>query len=954
MNDFEAIEAKLVDLEKWASEAFHAQAPTEIATHCRRAGEALAKVIILKKLPTHETKEALTQNFNAQIDLISRKQDPLIEDYLARAKVKQTLHLMRVYANPGPHDTLVTDADTNVTKYALGNVLSWFYLDFLDRPLPKSISSFDAYVLENTTKSDQNHTASAKALEIVQLCHPKKPVLVERPYIDSRRKISYEFVRIEVAQSVHLGFVFLKKSTLLAKTFEHIAVNQEVTGLANLTICTPHIYHHGKEVDRLNSLQEVVSHTFPAELSRITECHYVDNFVWDKCIAPIQHSSHHSVQEEQYFVDQGLFLAQGDDLFKLDDSLDYVRQLISASEVSSPINVILGTAGVGKTTFCEQAVSLVNSIDHKIAVYISATDLRNVESEAKINTISDLYRLFLRSTGAEFTGALDPENLELNLACGNIILVIDALDEIGSILKDRFNLEKFLESTVQLNESYHTCSVIITSRDYHAQKYSSISGVLVLYLCGFNEQSVKEYFLKRLGPQLDGQAHRQLSALPFTEEKSNRQIPLYLSLICDLVERREDDNEQFDSVGIRNSRFFVEGLPLDTLVYQILDREIEKQKLRISCDDYFELLSEIAMRVDGRIVKKDFDEYVSLLPSGGAGGSHERRQESFYISPFLNVDELNDVVALKYDFLRIWLRARKLITALIEGAPLYSFEGLLADMSDGTSMLLEEACQVVEKRQIDLVPLSRSSLSQLLKVAKEGQTTSSKVISLRKCISGLLYLLVESSRFTNRNEYSSLLVSVFETKNFEFFSVFGEFVPVDFSNLTVSNGWFEDYSEFSKCKFPNDRTVFYYCVFRGEVKYTGLNAPNRVFDSTCDLHDSLGKALAACKETEDEKLHKAKGDLYKVLKVGFQGGGFVWKSELVYKHVSLSTRVSENRFLDFLVDEGVLIKEDARGPAGFGYLVAKELRADGKELITNSIVKPKIAKVIKSLMKRFY
>jgi hypothetical protein len=783
MSNLEILERKLIDLEHWAIRAFSAKNPPDIAANCRKSGEALVKIIMFKALPEQDALNAERLKFNAQIDLVTRRSNPLIDEYVARAKLNSTLHLMRTFANPGAHDSELNAADAQIAKSALGSALSWLYPIFLDRAIPSCFLELDSANLIVPPSPDLARPESIRAREIVALCHPRKKIIKDIFSRKANKRVSYELVLVEVAKHVRLAFAFLRRSININNTLSDLAERHELEHASSLTICTPRVLHKGKPVDRLSGLREAVSSIFPPDWATTTECHYVDDFVWDNCLETVIADFKGEIQKEENFVDQELFLASDEDLPKLDDSLDYVRQLLSASEVQAPISVILGRAGVGKTTFCEQAVTLVNSHHRKIAVYISATDLRNAGSDVSVHSISDLYQLHLRSTATEFSGAVDSENLELNLACGNIVLIIDALDEIESILKDRFNLPSFIDSIVRLNETFRTCSVIITSRDYHKQRYASEPGVLVLHLCGFNERSVDTYFRKRLGPAVAQDAHRLLRSLPLGETKTNRQIPLYLSLIGDLAERPAGEETRFSAVGLSASANFVEGLPLDTLVYQILQREISKQSLGISCDDYFDLLAEVAKGLDGRMLLAEFDEFVELLLCTVEGSPAEHRHASFYISPFLEVRPGREVISLKYDFLRNWIIARRIAHIVVDHNSGAVPEDILAEMYDGSGMVLEELCRIIEKRTLDLSVFARHTISLLIRRLKSDDLGGSQTALIRRSISGLLNMIVRACGNRTRAEYSKIIEDAYNTRQIEYLSIFGDFVSLDFFQL---------------------------------------------------------------------------------------------------------------------------------------------------------------------------
>jgi hypothetical protein len=952
----EDLERKLLDLEEYAQRSFTESVPGDAATYCRKAAEALAKIVLYSVLPYNEANEVLRNPFAQQIDAITRGTNPIIPDYATRAKIRQTLHLLRTYSNPGAHDAPpLTETDAAVAKHALGALIWWAYADFLERDLPALYGKYRRYLpdLQRGTPSSAP-VFNTSGADIVRLCYPKQGKPVSHHYSIPKSKILYEYVTVDVAHGVSLAFIFLRKSSALQSSLSHYSKEHAAEAIASLTVCTPRVFDRGREVARLKTLTELIPQVLPSHVADRTKCCYIDDYVWDSCVANMDAFPELLIQDEKYFVDQELFLSPDSDSDKLDDSLQYLRQILKKSETTSPVTVILGRAGVGKTTFAEQAARLVNSADRKIAVYISATDLRDADPETAITTVPDLYKLYLNFTGLDLERTLEPDNFEVNVACGNLVVIIDALDEIESTLKDRFDLKLFLESAVHLNASYQNVTIIVTSRDFHAPRYSSIPGVLVLYLRGFNDRSVDAYFAKRLEPPRIAEAKRTLLNLPLAERASNRHIPLYLSLIGDLIDRDQAQVFPDEPTRAGSSKYFIRSTSVDILVSQIVDRELAKQSLGVSRDDYLDLLSEVAKRPRSVISKGEFDEFVDLLAPPSAPSNTEQGRTSYYISPFLTVNETQGTVSLKYGFLENWLKARILVSSLSGEAPLATLEYLLSGAYDGSAPFLDDATELAVALNLDVIAVSKAALQGF--VAKASSDTAGTVAGLqnRRCISGLLYFVFSAVQYTNRDDYAKVLMELYDSKTLAYLSIFGSFYPLDFSECTVTNGWFENYSGLKKSRFPTQGTAFYYCVFRGETDYEGLHASENVFDESCTLSDSLRVVLNSRDRNGAEKYELIKSDLYKTLKVGFQGGGFVWKSAVMYRKVTLSSRITLETFMNLLVDEGVVDRQEAKAKRGFGFCVSARFRHSAKQFIANGIVKSDIRQLINKLVSSVY
>ncbi|WP_414456437.1 NACHT domain-containing protein [Enterobacter hormaechei] len=185
-------------------------------------------------------------------------------------------------------------------------------------------------------------------------------------------------------------------------------------------------------------------------------------------------------------------------------SLDYVDSLIYDYRLDKkPLHVIFGQGGVGKTTFCEQAVQRINSKMNdglkKKAIFISSIDINddNLSTMSEISTIEDLYSLVFNS---DEDTKIEKNSLGLNISCGNLIIIIDGLDELISKLKDKFNVDGFFESIHNLNDTYSNCTIIITSREISLDKLDHQNSN-ILHLKGFDDSLIIKYL--DLPPRLD-------------------------------------------------------------------------------------------------------------------------------------------------------------------------------------------------------------------------------------------------------------------------------------------------------------------------------------------------------------------------------------------------------------------------------------------------------------------
>ena len=970
---------KLPDLTKWALQTFEDTVPEDILNNARKSGEALCKTVLLKHygdetgikiirgqvkrdgsiIPARNPKEL---NFETLINHVVTDENDyiIIKNRNIRSKTRSNLSVIQAYANPASHDSNSSESrsdlgDARVAKFILTELIIWLYEEYLGEPLPELLVQHVSAARSKYVEGDEkgNCYEDLRGLDIVKLCYPRQKIVVETNYSDTRRKISYEFIAVEVARNNIIGHLFVKGKITIDNTLQHFIENLKVE-LSSLKLCSPRIMNSetGKQIDRMRGIKEKFTDLANEQLHARTEYFLIDDFVWQYCLSQDAEKLNLHVDQEQYFIDQELFQIKDKERIQPQPSLSFVEELLESSEKRNPINIIVGRGGVGKTTFCEQAVSLINSRHQRKALLISSTDLRNVPPDSEVSSVTDLYRLFaLEVKHTEANDVLEPNNLEINISCGNIILIIDGLDEIESTLGSNFNLDHFLKSAISLNEAHRRCSIVITSRDYYLDRYVQRDSVNKFELLGFSSELVDKYLEKRLSSSSQiKKARRYIAGFHIAE--NDRHTPLYLALISDLLEREElfEDEPNFE---LSESDYYHHCFPLDNLVYQLLRREIVKQSLDITCDEYFKLIAEISVEHKGSISKKDLNEYIEYSFSFEATAHNEsEKYKQIYVSPILAVGENSQTFRIKYDFMEIWIQARLFFFNYKNGNCPNSMQNLFAELYDGSSPLLEELLRMKAAIQFEYLEKGKNMLKELIKIYRSSQDNR-QIYLARKSISGLLYFCLSENTGKNKSDNSDILIHLFGTNRLSNVCIFGKFFPLDFTTIEVHEGWFERYESFDKCKFPENEGVFYDSTFKDINPKINMASNTKLFDN-CRLSDELKRAVVDGKGSIGNLYSRIRDDLTRILKVGFSRNRFSWKSHGIYKTEASPKDFPLDKYLKFLMIKGVLIKILNKSGSGHGFEVSEHFKDSAKNLITNSIVKPQMEIIIREAMKEFY
>ncbi|PZV19075.1 MAG: hypothetical protein DCF20_03310 [Pseudanabaena sp.] len=403
---------KIKELNKWVLQAFEDTVVEDILNNSRKAGEALCKAVILHHYDEVKGSKIIEGQEKANgtlinpryrnklelfglIEVVTHEQD---EDYVVvknkslRNKIKYYLGIIRSHGNPASHDTDSPNDSSNledvkITKVVLVRLISWFYREYIKEPVPQRILPYISEIESSyvDTNKETRSYEDVRGLDIVKIYYPKQKVVLQEKVDDTQKRISYEFVTVEVSSSLLIGYVFVKKNISMSVTLQQF-IDGLTLNLASLTICSPRVVNpdNGREINRIANLQDKFEEIADKNLSKITEYFYIDDFIWKYCLSGYARLLDLNLDSEQYFVDQELFQLEDDQQIGLQPSLQHVKQLISSPEKQRPVNIIVGRAGVGKTTFCEQVVRLVNGLDKKRALLISSTDLRNANADFTI------------------------------------------------------------------------------------------------------------------------------------------------------------------------------------------------------------------------------------------------------------------------------------------------------------------------------------------------------------------------------------------------------------------------------------------------------------------------------------------------------------------------------------------------------------------------------------------
>ncbi|NHN90849.1 NACHT domain-containing protein [Acetobacter sicerae] len=788
-----------------------------------------------------------------------------------------------------------------------------------------------------------------RAEDVVKIKFPKQKVFTKEKEVDSFSKIYYDYIVTEI-EGVELGYLFLRTNSSLEKSIDSFNVKIKESMPYKLTIITPRVYNSlGKEIDRKKSINSIYINSISKQKIsydfRKVNIEYFDDFLWENCLPTEMRTLPSSSQHREYIIPQKISKLENDDSSHKDEATrTYIRRLLDNSESCAPLQIIVGPAGIGKTTFCDDVARYIDEHKHKRGLLLSATDFRDIEDLPLIESVSDLYTLAVKR-GFFDTYEMENLNFEINLGCGNLVLLIDGFDEIESHLGALLNFSKFIDSLIQLDENFRKVLVILTVRDYEIQRFRYFHQIDIYRLKGFSNDDAHKYFKEKIPDNAIPQAKKLLET--FQEGNNfnslnNNIIPLYVSLICDFLLENTNATGKFPDHTDSIHSYFLKT-SLDILIINIIDREVAKQSLgEIGRDEFFAILIAIIAEPLSQTTR------AKLVDVMGACVSNPNLAlvDNFGKVPFVRTE--GELVSFRYDSLTFFFKSRLLARQIRNGTfqshPDVEF---FSEGYQGDGPLFDELRKILDPEDFSM---SQNTFQwfQGLRLSYRNSKGSPKEDSHIKAISAFLYWAGKTC--PDKNDRTKVNNFLFNGDDWENFCIIGQYYPLNLRSKKVFDSYIENYTNIVSCEHLVGEIIFYYT----NVKFDDRSIPDRldktIFDDTCTFSDNVSYAFSAKDQSDANNYNAVRDNLYKIIKVGFRANHFNWKSQNIYRKVTIIGRISLEDYIGILISHGVLLEEESHSKTEKGYVIADKWKGDARKLIEEKRVTGKMGKIISNIL----
>ncbi|MBK3455012.1 NACHT domain-containing protein [Pseudomonas sp. MF6754] len=601
--------------------------------------------------------------------------------------------------------------------------------------------------------------------------------------------------------------------------------------------------------------------------------------------------------------------------------------------ISNPLMVIKGYGGIGKTTLVKQFLDYVYDTRTDTGIlFIDSNEIsdelvRIARSDHKIDDIYDFYLAQMKKE--EFDGkGFSKDLLRLSVDNGNLLIVLDGIDEVIAKLGSQFDITSFITS---ISTSYSTnlerAKVIITCRDYFWDTLQDQIKVEEITLEPFNEKLAETFFAKYFVNDASKIAKAMHMAAEFRlSEKSEDSDLIYIPYVLDMVAYLIKQRAEFGDDEIHHSKkakLLSSKIPNDFLVLSVCEREVKKLG-SFDIDDQVDFLINLSLTETKYVT----DYNIKDLSSKNIDDLTIIKLKAH---PLLHFS--NNKLLFRYDFFYEYFKGlhvydyyitrdtQKLTKQFIELAGVYLRYG-------------NQFCETICKKMFfseELVLLTLESIESLKEQALECD--SAFKASIDAAISSMFMLLISVFRETGEAKFDSssctdLLKNVFGEKELSgvvlmnILSCDSKRPVFDFRNLTIKNSHFERYDYFWDCQIDED-TRFHNSFFsqlspRKDLKPIFFD---NTFSDDCLLNDML-ETINQRKDEENAQSDKLNENLRRLFELFNKRGNFYPQ-----KQEYIRSKIFTGKLLPTLLKNGVIEDYlDPKKPTFRQFRVSQEFR----------------------------
>jgi hypothetical protein len=482
----------------------------------------------------------------------------------------------------------------------------------------------------------------------------------------------------------------------------------------------------------------------------------------------------------------------------------------------------------------------------RIVVFIQAENIRNYFSEVgyahvQVNNIFDLYEIHSRSERDDVI--YDRSTFELAVMSGNVVVIIDGLDELAGILQERFNLVEFLGSVREASISLNSSQVLLTIRDNLLinDSYLIEFDIKKYELLGFLPGDWRRYSKNRFAAYVfEGELSAKLDGIISSSNLKDTEggvIPFFIDVVCNIIEDAKLNSKE-DSFILSE-----DGTPypsnnesIDAIVYSIFRREMRRQDVDIGINDLLDIVCEIISENGDNFSSDVLRTHLSFKYDVGSGNLCRK----ISLNPIFEIQ--GNVIRLRYSFLQAYFRALFIISVLPSRNASNELIIALAKSNSIESPEISYVKKFYQNRVAELDGILFEILPKIRAYIHENKEKDAKRVEAGRRAISCIIRIYSSARSFGGAKMSEKICEFLRSngtggRNIDGLCIYGDFLPLDFSETVVMNSYFVDYKSFAKSKFRGSK--FMYSTFIGCAgdQIPDDSMSDDIFDVTCQLGD---------------------------------------------------------------------------------------------------------------------
>ncbi|ALO36411.1 hypothetical protein CMT41_17925 [Colwellia sp. MT41] len=753
-----------------------------------------------------------------------------------------------------------------------------------------------------------NHEDSVKLIEQVKLIKkndfPDKIISIDklvRSFVNktmplaqitcsANKEFKYELFKLVDEYIGSLSILYFNKNTSQDKTIAHLVTEQHITPNDKVILITDNANKSGGKFN----LHRIIN-IFKEKKITIS-AYTVEDFSYDKIYRePLDSDIFH---DGSFAINDFISPMTTSSDEKHADTLLYEW----FEEEEAPLLVIKGLGGIGKTTVAKDFLDKLYKDTSGTAkiLFISSHDLINeMMRQDRIEDIFDFYRVLAEKENV--SKQLNKEQFELSIDHGNLIFVIDGIDEVISKLGEKFDVSSLISAIFNVySDSVSNTKVLFTCRDEFWERSQIDFDIKTLTLKPFTEKLALEYFKFQFGNDDKKTSKAMGYANTFAlNEKSKEYIPYILDMVKENL-LSTNLNQHFPS-----SKILIKSIPNDFLIGKVCEREIVKLD-QTSIEDQVDIFTSIATHYEGNIHKSHLNKLLNDQSS-----DHDiEKSISIYIShPLLIYSAESETLTFRYDFFTEYFKGIHLSKIFIKN--------ILEDISENTKSIITEIINLdsyvvkIIKQRLSFFKISNEDIKNGVYMYINMLIEDDDCLKNRKVTSSLFSFLISLFNPHNIKERTSLLIDIFSSEDnvinnlclINFHTKRDQKPTFDFSGYKLDNCWLENYDCFGTSRF-NDITYFSNSTFIAPLFTKGiktlLNRSN-FEQKSCELVGIENKLVEIEVQNQSQQ-EQQRTNVIRCLKLFWSNGRF--KEKLL---VNINKKMkNHSHVLGMLIKIGVL------------------------------------------------